>query len=769
MAREHHRRADCKDSDVEYACFSVCDIEFQNCYKLCDAGDVYCSRTCVDTYSACEDNCPCNAACPDGCPCPFESTYCNKCETAECLEFAKIVNNKMDTTADPCDDFNQYACGGWENTNTIPSDSGSYTQFSVVRKALSATLNRTLSDPSTEDYQGWESVQKAKNFFKICMDENTINDKSTQLLGDTVKIGWPTQNRPNQDSDQSVQNGITTATAFYGISAIFSADQDLDPQDSNKWIISVGHPSIGMSQSYFTTEVDADRQKYKAAYIDYISKFSMKYAADLGTGASEADINAMAAKIYEFESNIAKYMWTRTENRDPANTQRKRKVGELKTNKIIGNWVAYLNEIFAKVKVTGIDVDEDVIVNLADEKWFGNADKAIEEANMSDDDLLDYIAWRVHMSVVGYLGEDWRAIADEFDQIVSGTEPKPRWQTCSDAANSAMEWPVGKLYVESDFKGESKKVTEEMVEDLMEAFRTDILRDADWMSETTKIQAKDKLEKIQVNIGYPDWLDNEAELNKRYETFDVIDDNYVGTRISGRAWQQSEWWELLQGPVDKSMWLTGPAIVNAFYSSNFNSITFPAGILQPPFFSKDMTTAMNFGGIGVVIGHEITHGFDDQGSKFNGDGNFVNWWTEEDRKNFDDRVQCIKDEYSSFYFEEADKNLNGPLTAGENTADNGGVWESMYGFDISSERAPDKFIPGLSDKYSQKQLFYLSFGQIWCAKYKPEYAKWMVDNDPHSPGRFRTNGSVRNAAGFATAFGCRKGTEMAPEETCRVW
>jgi len=326
-----------------------------------------------------------------------------------------------------------------------------------------------------------------------------------------------------------------------------------------------------------------------------------------------------------------------------------------------------------------------------------------------------------------------------------------------------------KAYIESDFQGESKVVTEEMVADLMMAFSTDILRDATWMSDETKQQAKDKLDKMTVNIGFPDWINDENELNSRYTTFNVIDNNYIGTRVSGRAWQQREWWTLLQGAVDKAMWLTGPAIVNAFYSSNFNSITFPAGILQPPFFSKDMTTAMNFGGIGMVIGHEITHGFDDQGSKFDGDGNYRNWWTEDDRKNFDDRVQCIKDEYSAFYFDEAEKNLNGDLTAGENTADNGGVWESMYGFDIWRTRGVDKFIPGISDKFTQEQLFYLSFGQIWCAKYKPEYAKWMVDNDSHSPGRFRTDGTVQNAAGFATAFGCKTGTPMAPEEPCRVW
>ena len=224
----------------------------------------------MDSYAECEAECPCNEKCPNGCPCPFASTYCNKCETAECLAFTDIVLGKMNLKADPCEDFNTFACGGWETdpANGIPDDSGSLSQFSVVRKALSATLNRQLSDESKDGYHGWESVQKAKTFFSTCMDEDTIDATSNDALNAHIIVQWPTQSRDAMEGDKdSVMNSITTAHAHYGISTIFSADQDLDFEDSNLWIISLGHPSLAMSQSYYTTDVEADKEKYKKAYI----------------------------------------------------------------------------------------------------------------------------------------------------------------------------------------------------------------------------------------------------------------------------------------------------------------------------------------------------------------------------------------------------------------------------------------------------------------------------------------------------------------------
>jgi len=535
----------------------------------------------------------------------------------------------------------------------------------------------------------------------------------------------------------------------------------------------LGHPGLGMSQSYYVTENEDDLKKYRDAYVGYIKTFTQYYRSQYPeVNPTDEEIDTMANKIYEFERQVALNMWTSVENRDPANRTYKKPLAEVQTNSLVSDWSQFMNDMFAAMSITGIDTTSETIVNNSDRKWFAAVDQVIAATGMTNNDLMDYVAWKVHIGLVNYLGEDWRATRAEFDQIISGTTEQERWRTCSDRTNGAMEWPVGKLYIDADFSPDAKTKCEEMIVELQRAFSTEILNDADWMSPETKSQALEKLTKMKVNVAYPDWINDQTTVDENYATFDVVDGNYLETTLSGRRWQNVEWWNLFQdgGVVDKEMWLTGPAIVNAFYSSNFNSITFPAGILQPPFFDEFQTNGMNFGGIGVVIGHEITHGFDDQGSKFDGDGNYNNWWQEQDLANFNDRVQCIKDEYSSFYFEEADANVNGDLTAGENTADNGGLYESHYGFMNWLKTNADIHIQGLSDKFTEEQLFFINYGQIWCSKYRPEYATWLVNNDPHSPGQFRTNGAVQNHREFARVFGCQIGKEeMAPEEFCRVW
>jgi len=464
-------------------------------------------------------------------------------------------------------------------------------------------------------------------------------------------------------------------------------------------------------------------------------------------------------------------MWSQTEMRDPANTQRKRVLGEIATNEIVGDWSKFLMDFSARgANITESTIAPESTVILMDEKWINNTNKAIAAADMSTNDLLDFIAWRVHMSVVPWLGKQWRATADNFNQVISGTKEKPRWESCVNEVNGMMTWATGRLYVDAVFPEESKETITGMIDELQNAFANQILADASWMSEETKQKTLEKLQKMTVLVGYPDWIKDDKALNDVYATLEIVKNNYLQTRINGQEYSVNKIFQLLWSKVDKGMWGTGPALVNAFYAPKMNSITFPAGILQPPFFSKDQTLSMNYGGIGVVIGHEITHGFDDQGSQFDGDGNFFNWWSPSDRKSFEERVQCIKDEYAAFYFEEADKNLNGDLTAGENVADNGGMWESKYAYDNWKARDnADKFIPGLSEDFTEDQLFFINYGQIWCSKYKPEYAKWMVDNDPHSPGGFRIQGVIQNHGEFGKAFGCKKGTPSVPENTCRVW
>merc|ERR1719334_1725975 len=709
----------CMSLDEETACYSNCDTALQGCYLACDADNLDCHRDCMRSNA----------------------------------------------------DFEEYTCGGWTSSNKVPDDSGSYTQFAVLNKDLLATLNSTLT---TDDLVGDSAVKKAQQVYYMCQDEATIDSQSTEQLKYEVFLNWPTQNiihYPIQ-GDQSLQFQLVTAWINYGINPIFAGYPDLDPADSSKWLMELGHPSLGMSQSYYLTEVEDDRKKYKDAYVGYIEEFSKYFRDQMETGQSDDAISKMANKIYDFEFQIANMMWNQTEMRDPENSQRKRYLADVATSQVVPDWVSFL-KLFSDMgaNLTDSVFDPEEMVILMDEKWLNNTDNAIAAAGMEDSDLQDFIAWRVYMSLVPYLGAEWRETSENFNEVLSGATPKPRWESCVNEVNDMMTWATGRLYVDVAFKEESKKTTEVMIAELQNAFATNILADATWMSDETKQEALKKLQQMTVNVGYPDWIKDDEQLDDRYTDLEIQWMNYLASRIAGRKYGVVRLFQLLWSAVDKAAWGTGPALVNAFYAPKLNSITFPAGILQPPFFGKDLTLGMNFGGIGVVIGHEITHGFDDQGSQFDGEGNFKNWWLPMDKSNFDARVQCIKDEYSGFFFEEAGKNLNGDLTAGENTADNGGMWESFYAYGNwrNQDGNADKFLPGLSDKFTENQLYYINYGQIWCSLYKPEYAKWMVDNDPHSPGPFRINGVVQNHGNFGETFGCKKGTPLVPEKTCRVW
>merc|ERR1719334_1499238 len=302
----------CMSLDEETACYNNCDKVLQGCYLACDADNLDCHRDCMRSNAECEGTCPCNIGCPEGCPCPYASPYCNKCETDDCLQVADSVLSKMNLDADPCVDFEEYTCGGWTASNKVPDDSGSYTQFAVLDKDLLATLNSTLT---TDDLVGDSAVKKAQQVYYMCQDEATIDSQSTEQLKYEVFLNWPTQNiihYPIQ-GDQSLQFQLVTAWINYGINPIFAGYPDLDPADSSKWLMELGHPSLGMSQSYYLTEVEDDRKKYKEAYVGYTEEFSKYFRDQMETGQSDDAISKMANKIYDFEFQIANMMWNQTD------------------------------------------------------------------------------------------------------------------------------------------------------------------------------------------------------------------------------------------------------------------------------------------------------------------------------------------------------------------------------------------------------------------------------------------------------------------------
>ena len=396
----------------------------------------------------------------------------------------------------------------------------------------------------------------------------------------------------------------------------------------------------------------------------------------------------------------------------------------------------------------------------------GNPDyfKAVNEQlnTVALEDWKTYLRWR---ALDEYAPTLTNAFVDEDfefnDKYMSGQkEIEPRWKRCVQSTDQHLGMALGELYVDKTFGPQGKERTLKMVKAIEQAMHQDI-GDLTWMSDTTKQKAYEKLSTIVNNIGYPDkWRD--------YSTVSVARDDYAGNVVRAEAFEVQRQRNKISKPTDKKDWGMTPPTVNAYYRANMNDINFPAGILQPPFYSQSMDDAVNYGAIGVVIGHELTHGFDDQGRKFDADGNLKDWWTSDDGKAFEERATCTADEYSSFVSVKDDKGevkLNGRLTLGENTADNGGVKLAYMALTNIIGNTPVKPIDG----YTPQQRFFISYGQIWCQNVTDQQARKLAIIDPHSPGRWRVNGVVQNSAAFQEAFGCKAGQSMVSEKACRVW
>jgi len=398
-------------------------------------------------------------------------------------------------------------------------------------------------------------------------------------------------------------------------------------------------------------------------------------------------------------------------------------------------------------------------LNVVNPDFFKDVNGLLDTESL--DALKIYVTWHLLDSAAPWLSKPW--VDDNFKmrQFLTGqAQNQERWKRCVDETDGGLGEALGQKYIEVAFGADSKQRMLRMVDALEKSLDQDIAGLA-WMTDDTKKQAKIKLQAIRNKIGYPDvWRD--------YSSLKVERSDLMGNILRANEFETRRRIAKISKPLDRKEWNMTPPTVNAYYSGSYNEIVFPAGILQPPFFDKTMDDAVNMGGIGVVIGHELTHGFDDQGRKFDPQGNLRDWWTEQDGKEFEKRASCIADEYGSFVAVD-DLKLNGRLTLGENTADNGGARIALMA--LREMIAADK--SGKTgekiDGYTPEQRFFLGFGRVWCEKRRPELSRTLVNTDPHSPGRYRVNGVVQNMPEFQQAWGCKVGQAMVRENACRVW
>ena len=645
--------------------------------------------------------------------------------------------SSIDKAADPCTDFYKFACGNFAANHPIPADQPDVDQFYLLYNVNTQDLNGILTKFSVPSSQKTSNQQKIGDYYAACMNTDLINQKnlaSIQPIFDQI--------------DKVSKHGLAYLAGElqrYGVDVFFGFGEMQDFKDSTKQIAFVDQGGLGLPErDYYTRTGDKDI-KLREQYVDHITKM-LTFAGETPEQAATDAKNILA-----FETELAKASFTVTEQRDPKKIYNPMTLADFEKNSIPNVPFSNFLESVHSPEITSL--------NNASPNFFPAMVDAVQAASMQT--LRAYLKYHVMSTFASDLPSN---IDDEnFNfrgRILNGQpEQRPRWKRCSTAVDGALGEALGQVYVDEYFAGDSKAKTLQMVHDIEAAMDKD-LDTLDWMSPTTREKAKAKLHAIADKIGYPDhWRD--------YSKLEITRTDALGNLQRANAFENDRELNKIGKPVDKLEWGMSPPTVNAYYNWSLNDINFPAGILQPAFYDPKADLATNYGHIGAVIGHELTHGFDDQGSQFDGNGNLNDWWTKEDKDKFEARTGCLVNEYGSFVAVD-DLHVNGKLTLGENTADNGGlVLAYMAYLDRAKKEGLD--INKKIDGFTGPQRFYVAYAQNWCENTHPESIRAQVQTNPHSPHHFRANGAIVNQPGFGPAFGCKVGQPMTPAKDCRVW
>eukprot|EP00898_Chlorokybus_atmophyticus_P008386 jgi/Chlat1/8549/Chrsp82S07948 len=645
-----------------------------------------------------------------------------------------IVKSTMDTSQDPCEDFYEYSCGGWLKTTELPADYARYARsFSVIDEHNLEVLKQVLEE-------GWPLIGP---MYESCMNTSVIDSvglKPLQPFWDDVS---------NTTRSEDLVKWLA-AKGLYGVPTLYGAYIANDARDPTRVIFQFTQGGLGLPDRDYYLEDSLSGMK--EAYQNHIAKmFTI-------AGFTEDDAKSNASAIVDLETEIAKIALPRDQLRDPQATYNKYAVEQLKD---------LAPNLYLKEGMLANGVPESALsvpVNVEVPKFFTDLSSLV--GNTSAEKLKAYTRWSVLNAIANKLGSELQN--EDFDfysrQLSGVAERSPRWKECAGVVDSLLGEALSHYFVERAFPGDSKTVAQDLVDRVENAMELRI-PNLDWMDDSTRAAALKKLSMVANLIGYPTKWDSYEGLSIKASTY--FDNIVAGVERSARKAAQR-----VGQPADRSEWFMTPSTVNAYYDPSQNQMVFPAGIIQPVFYNLSYPAAMNYGGIGMVIGHELTHGFDDQGRQFDGTGNMTEWWTKDVEREFTKRADCLANQYSGFTVpgpDEKSVHINGNLTLGENIADNGGLklaYEAYHSY-IQEKGAEKQLLPDLSND----QLFFLAFAQSWCTLQRPQDAQRQVKTDPHSPARYRVLGPIINNPAFAEAFKCKSGSAMAPSSShrCTVW
>ncbi|CAF3334120.1 unnamed protein product [Rotaria socialis] len=683
------------------------------------------------------------------------------CLSPYCIKAANYLIDSIDQSVEPCEDFYQFSCGSWLKNTKIPNDADEQNSFQILDKQLQENIVNLLSTASTNSTAEPQSVTNARTLYRSCIDEMKIETDGVDAILSLINThfdGWPILQGSSWNSSAFNLTNLLLKLRQYSYNIIYLIGSLTDENNSSATSIYVGQASLGLLQrQYYENETNIT-----IAYRQFVSNLARALTND--TSMIDQDVK----EIFDFDKNISKYHWTVAEQRARNNETVRTTVGNM--SRILNTTFDFKNYLYRAYQFGNVTLNDMDTVALHEIDFLKQVSTLIDKT--SPRILQNYILWYFMMDQAALMPKNIRTIKEKFERTIRGTSAEqPRTAQCSSFVNTAMGFAVSKLYIKKYFDENARNQSLEMIENIRNSF-IDILDKSTWMDNTSKVKAIEKVKGIEQHIGYPDYLgsENNTKLENDYAAY-VFDTSYIHNNWKIQVIQSIENFQLLRKPVLRKQWETvPPTIINAFYDSSKNQIVFPAGILQMPFFDKNAPKYLNYGGIGMVIGHEITHGFDDNGRQFDKDGNRIPWWTGETIEKFNNRKQCIIDQYKNFSVPQVDMKSNGDQTQGEDIADNGGLKASFYAYQnwAKNNANIDKKLPGLTN-YSAEQLFFINFAHVWCVKMTDSAAFNQILTGVHSLGEFRVTGPTSNFDEFDRAFGCKSGQGNSRVEKCVVW
>jgi putative endopeptidase len=644
----------------------------------------------------------------------------------------------VDTAIDPCDNFYRYSCNGWFKRNPLPPDQTSYGRFTELFELNRLHLKQILEQASAPSPSRSANEQKIGDEYASCMDTAAINKLGIAPL------------QPELDRIAALKSTADLPPLLghlhnIGVNAFFGMGSNQDFADSSSVISFYGAGGLGLPERDYYTRTDAKSEEQRKQYVDHVHKMFVL------AGEPETQAAKDAETVLALETRMAKVSLTITEQRDPQNLNHPADIATFGTGLSHFSLAQYVAAIHAPTAGK---------MNVTEPKFFAEFNALVADTPL--DQIKTYLRWHLLHAYAGtsmpepFEQESWSFYA----HTLNGAEKQQeRWKRCTSRIDREMGEALGQVYVAKYFPPADKQRALDMTTAIEQTMGNDI-DSLDWMSADTKVKAKEKLHTVMNKVGYPDkWRD--------YSKLEIIRGDILGNQKRVREFDQARDLAKIGKPVDKGEWMMSPPTVNAYYDPQQNNVNFPAGYFQPPFFSAKEDDAANYGDMGSTVGHELTHGFDDEGRQFDKDGNLKEWWTKDDEQKFTDKAQCMVKQYDSIEAVPG-VHLNGKLTLGENLADLGGLWLAWLAW---LDKAHDAHLDmaAKTDGYTPEQRFWIAYAQQWCTQTRPEQLRTQAQTDPHAPDEHRTNAVLQDLPEFAKSFSCKKDAKMVSPTPCRVW